>query len=218
MQAAFANALRTFADSISAKMMAAAEGEPEAQLSGPVSHLLEAVGGIIHRKVVVKAESALSDRLGVPDFAVVADGTLCGHLELKAPGEGAATSRYRGRNKVQWERFKSQPNIIYSDGNEWCLYQNGEPAEKLLRFTRDVTQYGGRGVSEGDAEHFRAIITKFLAWSPIVPEKPKDQAALLAPPVSATARRRHRRTARSGFAAGCACPGLAFAAVSRRVR
>ncbi|HNQ21856.1 MAG TPA: N-6 DNA methylase [Phycisphaerae bacterium] len=181
METDLAKALRDFADSVQAKMGAAAKGEPEAQLSAPASSLLETVGGIIHRKVVVKAESALGGRLGIPDFAVLADGTLCGYLELKAPGEGADTSGYRGRNKEQWERFKSQPNIIYTDGNEWCLYQSGEPAEKLLRLTKDIMRYGARGVTEADAEHFHAIVTRFLAWSPIVPRKPREQAALLAP-------------------------------------
>ena len=181
MQAALAKALREFADAVKAKTGAAADGEPEAQLSAPVSSLIDAVGRIVHRKIVVKAESALGKRLGIPDFAVVADGTLCGYVELKAPGEGANTSRYRGRNKAQWERFKSQPNVIYTDGNEWCVYQSGEPAERLLRFTKDLTEHGAKGVTNADAEHFRAIVTKFLAWSPIVPQKPRDQAALLAP-------------------------------------
>jgi hypothetical protein len=181
MQHTILQTLREFAESVKAKFSAAAEGEPEAQLSGPVSSLLEAIGKVIHRRIVAKAESALGDRLGIPDFGVVADGTLCGYVELKAPGEGADTSRYRGRNRAQWERFRSQPNIIYTDGNEWGLYQNGEPAERLLRLAKDVTKHGAKGVTEADADLFQAILTKFLAWAPIVPEKPREQAALLAP-------------------------------------
>jgi len=181
MKTAILHTIRAFADSVMAKVLGNAEGEPEAQLSAPVPTLIEGVGKLIHRQIVAKAESRLGPRLGIPDFGVIVDGALCGYIELKAPGEGAKTETYRGRNKDQWERFSAQPNILYTDGNEWCLYQNGEPAEKLLRFSKDITRHGGKGVTESDAEHFISILTKLIAWSPIVPEKPKEQAALLAP-------------------------------------
>jgi hypothetical protein len=181
MQDAILQALRTFAEAVKAKVSANAEGEAEAQLSGPVSSLLEAVGKIVHRTIVAKAESRLGDRMGIPDFGVVVDGALNGYVELKAPGHGADTARYKGRDKAQWDRFKSQPNILYTDGNEWCLYQSGLPAERLLRFSRDITRHGARGVADADAELFRSIVTRVLAWQPIVPEKPKEQAELLAP-------------------------------------
>lgn len=181
MENALLEALRAFAESVKAKLAANAEGELEAQLSGPISMLVERLEEDFQRRIVAKAESSLGYRLGIPDFGVLVDGALCGYIELKAPGEGADTGRYRGRNKEQWERFKAQPNILYTDGNEWCLYQNGEPAERLLRFSRDIAQHGARGVVEADAELFRGIFTRFLAWSPIVPEQPPDQAILLAP-------------------------------------
>lgn len=181
MQDGLAGALRTFADGVKAKCAANAEGEAEAQLSAPVSVLFESLGKVLHGSVVAKAESRTHNRLGIPDFAVVVQNALTGYVELKAPGHGADTSRYKGRDKVQWERFKAQPNILYTDGNEWCLYQNGEPAERLLCFSKDITKHGAKGVTDADAEHFRSIVTRFFAWQPIVPEDPKAQAALLAP-------------------------------------
>lgn len=173
--------LRRFADAIKAKASANAEGEAEAQLSGPVSSLLEAIGKFIHSKIVAKAESRLGDRLGIPDFGLVVDGALNGYVELKAPGHGADTARFKGRDKQQWDRFKAQPNILYTDGNEWCLYHSGQPAERLLRFSKDITKHGAKGVADSDVALFRSIITRMLAWQPIVPEKPKEQAELLAP-------------------------------------
>lgn len=181
MDAELLVALRTFADAVKAKVSANAEGEAEAQLSGPVSSLLESIGTIIHRRIVAKAESRLGDRLGIPDFGVVVDGALNGYVELKAPGHGADTARFRGRDKDQWERFRAQPNVLYTDGNEWCLYQKGQPAERLLRFSMDITKHGAKGVADADAALFRSIITRMLAWQPIVPDKPKEQAELLAP-------------------------------------
>ncbi len=93
--------LRAFADTVKEKVAANAEGEPEAQLSGPVSSLIESIGQIIHRKIIAKAESKLGDRLGIPDFGVVVGGALNGYVELKAPGHGADTARYKGRDKAQ---------------------------------------------------------------------------------------------------------------------
>ena len=173
--------LRDFADSVRAKFAANAAGEKEAQLSGPCSALLEECGKILVRSVVAKAESRLGDRLGIPDFAILAENALVGYLELKAPGHGADTERYTKRDKQQWERFRSQPNILYTDGNEWCLYQNGEAAETLLRFDKDITKHGAKGIAEAHADHFRAILTRFLAWSPIIPKETLRQAELLAP-------------------------------------
>lgn len=176
-----ANVLRDFADAVRSKTAANAAGQPEAQLSGPVSTLIDDVGKCMKRKIVAKAESATDDRLGIPDFGVVVDNALSGYLELKAPGHGADTSRYKGRDREQWNRFKAQPNIIYTDGNEWCLYQNGEPAERLLRFSKDISKHGAKGVSDADVAHFGAIVTKMLAWGPQFPEDPRDQATMLAP-------------------------------------
>jgi len=181
MHDALAAAIRSFADNVKANVSANAAGEPEAQLSGPVKALIEAIGAVIHRKVVAKAESATRDRLGIPDFGVVVDNALCGYVELKELGNGADTSRYKGRDKAQWERFKAQPNIIYTDGNEWCLYQNGEPVGRLLRFSKDIIKHGGKGVADGDVELFHSLVTRMIAWHPIVPKDPKEQAALLAP-------------------------------------
>ena len=78
MQEAISQALRAFADAVKAKVLANVAGEAEAQLSGPVSTLIEAIGKVIHRKLVAKAEFRLGGRLGIPDFAVVADGALNG--------------------------------------------------------------------------------------------------------------------------------------------
>ena len=131
--------------------------------------------------MIAKPESRLNDRLGIPDFAAVADGALCGYVELKAPGEGADATRYRGRNKEQWERFRSLPNVVYTDGNEWCLYQNAEAADALLRFRKDIRTHGAAAVTDADADRFATIAAKFLAWSPVIPKNSKDQAVLLAP-------------------------------------
>ena len=130
---------------------------------------------------MAKAESRLGDRLGIPDYGILAENALLGFVELKAPGHGADTARFKGRDKEQWERFRSQPNILYTDGQEWCLYQNGEPVGELLRFQKDITKHGAKGVSDADADRFHAVLTQFLAWKPSIPKEPAKRAELLAP-------------------------------------
>jgi hypothetical protein len=78
MQQAILRALRTFAAAVQGRFSARAAGEAEAQLAAPVSTVIEDFGRIIHRPIVAKAESALGDRLGIPDYGILVDGALCG--------------------------------------------------------------------------------------------------------------------------------------------
>ena len=50
-----------------------------------------------------------------------------------------------------------------------------------MRFSKDITKHGAKGVSDLDVSLFRSIVTRLIAWQPIVPEKAKEQAELLAP-------------------------------------
>lgn len=164
-----------------ANLAANVPGGAEAQLSGPVSTLLVEIGKVLHCTIVAKAQPQLGQRMGIPDFGLVVDGALNGYVELKAPGHGVDTAKFKGRDRDQWDLFKAQPNILYTDGNEWCLYQNGAAAERLLRFSKDIVGHGAKGVTDADVTLFQSIVTRMLARQPIVPTKSKEQAELLAP-------------------------------------
>lgn len=169
-----------FAESVTLKFSALAKGEPEEQLRTPLEIFFTKIGQIISRKIVLKGESLLSERLGRPDFAVVADSLLCGYIELKAPGKGANPNRYKERDRDQWNRFRALPNLIYCDGNEWRLYRNGE-REETFRLSGDVTTDGIQSVSIHDAENLKNLLLNYFSWEPIVPKKAKDLADLIAP-------------------------------------
>lgn len=174
-------ALQAFAKRLTAKFSAKAMGEPEDQLKPPIDQLFSAFGEIISRSIVLKGEAALHDRLGRPDFAAHDDQLPIGYVELKAPGKGANPAVYKGHDKEQWKRFQSVPNLLYTDGNEWALYQDGELVEKHIRLTGDVRTDGKAAVSEANARALFNLLAKFIDWTPIVPKKPKDLAAYLAP-------------------------------------
>lgn len=136
-------ALTEFAHAVQARSNALSRGQPEDQLRGPLEILIRSFGELLNRPLLPVGEVGL-ERLGRPDYAVESTGLLVGYVELKAPGEGAVISRFRGRNRDQAKRFAAIPNLIYTDGNEWALYHAGEPVGQPVRLRGDVAAQGPR--------------------------------------------------------------------------
>ncbi len=58
---------------------------------------------------------------------------LVGFIEVKAPGKGADPRKFsEPHDKDQWDKLKSLPNLIYTDGNAFSLWRDG----KLARIDR----------------------------------------------------------------------------------
>jgi len=174
-------ALQSFAVQLTAKFSATSSGEPEDQLKSPVDQLFTAFGKIISRSIILKGESTLGDRLGRPDFAAHSDKLPVGYIELKAPGKGVNPALFKGHDRDQWKRFQNVPNLIYTDGNEWALYRNGELVAVRVRFAGDIRTDGKGSVSEENAKDLFQLFADFTAWVPLVPKNPKELAAFLAP-------------------------------------
>jgi hypothetical protein len=162
-------ALRAFAEAVSAKMSQVTHGEPEDQLRGPFETFVTEVGCALGLSVVPTGETPLPGRLGRPDYAVHNSGLLAGYVELKPPGTGAVATRFRGHNRDQWNRFTAIPNILYTDGNEWALYRSGELADKIVHLSGDVAVDGKSAVAAQDAPAIDTLLRKFFAWEPIIP-------------------------------------------------
>jgi hypothetical protein len=177
----FRGALSDFADSLRARFDISGSGEPEDKLRGPLETLFEAYGRIIGRDLLLTGEHRLKDRVGKPDFAAHDTKQTIGYLEAKAPGKGADPGRYKGHDLEQWQRFKSVPNILYTDGNEWALFRSGDREGPLLRASSDVTSLGSQAVTEELASALFDLFAAFSSWAPVVPFKPKDLAEFLAP-------------------------------------
>lgn len=105
--------------------------EPEAQLTVPVQNFLQAVASADGVDLRLLREAQLD---GVrPDFAALADGALCGWVELKAPGHSLDGSTWTGREQRQWERLAELDNLLVSDGHAVQRYVLGEPvAEEVV--------------------------------------------------------------------------------------
>lgn len=180
-------ALQAFAQAVTSKMAQIALGEPEDQLRGPFENLMAGVASALGRDAVCKGETPLPDRLGRPDFAVHAEQSLIGYVELKAPGVGANAKRFRGRNRDQFKRFSAIPNLLYTDGNEWALYRDGELVDKIVRLSGDVAADGADAATPEDAEALERLLRDYFSWKPIIPTDRKGKidlkgfASLLAP-------------------------------------
>ncbi len=180
-------ALRKFAGAVTAKITSVTPGDPEDQLRSPFENFMKDLGSAIARDLVCTGETRLPNRLGKPDYAVHSGKILIGYVELKAPGTGATVTRFTGRNAEQWKRFSAIPNLIYSDGNDWALYRDGEQVGRTVQLSGNVARDGKNGVSSEDVPRLFGLLTDFLSWQPLIPQTAKGEidlkglAALLAP-------------------------------------
>lgn len=116
------DAISTFGAAAKAKLAnPSATGAPEDQLRAPFEQLLADFAALVKfpaNAVVAVGESTLADLKTRPDYAVTVRNALAGHIELKAPGKGADPRKFKNEHdKGQWERLRSLPNLIYTDGN-----------------------------------------------------------------------------------------------------
>jgi hypothetical protein len=173
----FKDALRDFAATLKENFSSALPANPEDQLKPPVQNLLRAVAA----NVQTRSEAQVEGLGARPDIGLTVRRLLCGFVELKAPGKGARTSRFRGADKKQWEKFKALPNLLYTDGSEWALYRSGELQSEVIRFSGDVTVDGTDAFDDEDVAGLHTLLIDFLNWQPVAPNSPQALAKLLAP-------------------------------------
>jgi hypothetical protein len=175
--------LQQFALSLTRNFASAVPAQPEDQLKPAVKTLVESAGQALRQTVLLRSESQIADLRGRPDFGADVNGILCGYIELKAPGIGARPQQFSRSsvNGKQWEKFKSLPNLIYTDGNEWSLFRSGEAVGSAVRFAGNVTVDDENAVTQENAVALEALLRDFLSWQPIVPSCPRELARLLAP-------------------------------------
>jgi hypothetical protein len=124
-----------------------ATGEPEDQLRAPLENLfadLAELCGFKREWLTAVGESSLSTLHTRPDYAITLRKVLVGFVEVKAPVKGADPRRYKGHDKAQWEKLQSIPNLIYTDGNSFSLWQNGELVGSIVDLEGDIETAGAK--------------------------------------------------------------------------
>ena len=170
-----ASAVSGFGAKVKAKLASAAiSGAPEDQLRGPLEtliHDLAAINGLSHGAVNLIGETTLSHLKIRPDYAVSVNNGLAGFIEVKAPGKGSDPRKFADpHDKAQWVKLKSLPNLLYTDGNGFSLWRNGELAAKPALFEGDIETAGGK---LGAPSNLLALIADFLLWKPEAPKTAK---------------------------------------------
>ncbi len=173
--------LEEFADKLTRAFSVQADFGPEDQLKGPVQDLFRDLGSLWGLQVDVVSEVQATGFGGRPDIGVAVGSLLAGHVELKAPGKGADPARFRGQDRRQWDKFSNLPNLIYTDGNEWALFRNGERVRSVVKFPGDVTTDGRRAVSSSSVEDLETLLQDFLRWQPVIASTPRALADVTAP-------------------------------------
>ena len=122
-----------------------ASGSPEDQLRGPLDQLVQdivvALGWAAN--VVLIGKSSVQELKTRPDFAVTKQNLLVGFIELKAPGKGADPRSFDyPHDKEQWQKLKFLPNLVYTDGNSFSLWQDSKLQGEIVRLEGSVESAG----------------------------------------------------------------------------
>ena len=155
----------------------AATGQPEDQIRAPFEQLLldvAALSGLPSGSVVPVGESSVSDLKTRPDYAVTVQKSLVGFVELKAPGKGCDPRKFKDpHDKGQWERLCSLPNLLYTDGNGFSLWQDGKLVGTVLHLDGDIES---SGIKLAPPPGLQSLFENFLRWQPVAPRSARDLA------------------------------------------
>jgi hypothetical protein len=173
--------ISTFGASLKAKLSnAAASGAPEDQLRAPLETLFAELSALIGLPGVVGlvGESTLAHLNSRPDYAVTVQNALVGFIEVKAPGKGADPRRFSDpHDKRQWDKLKSLPNLLYTDGQSFSLWRNGVLEGAVVTLAGDIETAGDKLAAPAT---LIPLITDFLRWQPMAPRNAKQLAEVSA--------------------------------------
>jgi hypothetical protein len=177
-----ASAVSRFGASLKSKLTSVAiSGAPEDQLRSPLETLirdLAEIGGLSSKLVNVIGETTLAHLQTRPDFAVTVSNALVGFIEVKAPGKGADPRKFSDpHDKGQWDKLKSLPNLIYTDGNSFSLWRDGKLEGAVVHLDGNVESAGAKLAAPAT---FLPLVESFLQWSPIPPKSAKALAEVSA--------------------------------------
>ncbi|MXV87555.1 MAG: N-6 DNA methylase [Acidimicrobiales bacterium] len=155
-------------------------GESEARLRSPIAQLLVETAEILDMgQLLLPDETTVAAGSARADFAAYLNGALVGHIELKAPGKGADPTRYTGHDARQWEVLACLPNLIYTDGEHWTLWQEGSRVAQAR--SPGVVTDRESSYSEGDwTRSWTRLVELFLNWEPQAPTSPRALAVVCA--------------------------------------
>lgn len=133
--------------------------------------------GFKREQFAAVGESSLSTLRTRPDYAITLRNVLVGFVEIKAPGKGSDPRRFKGHDKEQGEKLQSLPNLLYTDGNSFSLWQNGELVGSIVELQGHVETSGTKLAAPTELV---ARFDNFLRWEPIPPKSAVELAKVSA--------------------------------------
>ena len=175
-------AISAFGAAVKAKLSnPAAIGQPEDQLRAPLEILIKDLAQVIGQPAGLTqlvGETKHAETGSRPDYSVTVNNALTGFIELKAPGKGANPKKFTNEHdKAQWAKFQRLPNLLYSDGNAFSLWRDGERQGPVVQLDGDVEEAGAKLAAPNS---LLGLIHDFLTWTPIVPKSARELAPVAA--------------------------------------
>ncbi|MCY3924454.1 MAG: N-6 DNA methylase [bacterium] len=146
----------------------------EDHLRAPVQALVESVAEDLGYPEVVLAGEIPGAVAGArPDYTVMRGGLVIGHIELKAPGAGVDPAGFTGHNLEQWQQLRHLPNLLYTDGVDWVLWQDGRQVARATAWTAPDKGITSTRIDAGDLVH---LIDAFCADAAHTPATARELA------------------------------------------
>lgn len=157
------DAVSTFGEECRQKL--AGPGDREAAIRAPLEGLLRTAGKRIGVNAVFHDEVRDAERRVRPDYGVSINGLISGYVEVKAPDHPLDPARFTGHDKSQWERQRDLPNLIYTNGTDWRLYQEEELVAGPVVLSGGDLATAGRELT-APVELESPLLRSFLLWKP----------------------------------------------------
>ncbi|MFF5968945.1 type ISP restriction/modification enzyme [Streptomyces collinus] len=141
-------------------------GDREAAIRSPLEQLFRTIAEHHARPEISWYPETRIPHLGVrPDYAVRVGEDVTGYIEVKRPGKSIDPGSFSGHDKRQWERLRDLPNLLYTNGTHWRVFQYGVQIGEEVVLTGALKSAGGR-LAAVDLAAFDALAQAVLCWDP----------------------------------------------------
>ncbi|MEU7403065.1 N-6 DNA methylase [Streptomyces sp. NPDC044948] len=148
------------------KRSLAGPGDREAAIRGPLEQLFRAMGKHHALREISWHPETRIPHLGVrPDYAVRVDAQITGYIEVKRPGKSVDPDTFTGHDKRQWQRLRDLPNLLYTNGTHWRLFQYGTQVGEEVVLSGSLKTTGAK-LAAADPTAFDALARTVLLWEP----------------------------------------------------
>ncbi|WP_213088093.1 type ISP restriction/modification enzyme [Streptomyces griseoaurantiacus] len=148
------------------KRSLAGPGDREAAIRGPLEQLFHALGKHHALREIGWHPETRIPHLGVrPDYAVRVNAQITGYIEVKRPGKSIDPDTFTGHDRRQWQRLRDLPNLLYTNGTHWRVFQYGTQVGEEVVLSEALKSAGAK-LTAPDPAAFDALARTVLLWRP----------------------------------------------------